>query len=99
MNIALSDLYGKKLALLIWYMNEDNEASAAIVSGIAFQHNGHLSIHRGNILPPTAVPLHLIWRARPVPEDLKDIVRDADYCIQATIGELGMVESLHDKSA
>lgn len=88
MNIALSDLYGKKLALLLWYTNEDNEATAAVVSGVAFLHNGHLSLHRGNLLPPLRIPLHLVWRARPVPQDLQDIVEQADYCIQGMISEL-----------
>jgi hypothetical protein len=90
MSIALTDLYGKKLALLVWFTSEDLEVKAAVVSGVAFMHNGKLSLHRGNILPPLAVPLHLVWQARPVPEDLMDILQQADYCIQGTVAELGM---------
>ncbi|MEM0999521.1 MAG: hypothetical protein AAGN35_20860 [Bacteroidota bacterium] len=91
MNIALTDLYGKKLALLVWYTTEDSETRAAVVSGIAFMHNGKLSLHRGHVLPPQPVPLRVVWRARRVPEDLQDILEDADYCIQGTVAELGMV--------
>ncbi|HHG84197.1 MAG TPA: hypothetical protein ENJ82_05550 [Bacteroidetes bacterium] len=96
MNIALSDLYGKKFALLIWYMTEDQETRAATVSGIAFMHKGQLSLHRGNILPPLSIPLQMVWRARCVPEDLKDILHKADYCIQGTITELGLVRRKED---
>jgi hypothetical protein len=90
MSIALTDLYGKKLALLVWYTSADAEPRAAVVSGVAFMHNGKLSLHRGNILPPLAVPLHLVWQARPVPTDLQNILQHADYCIQGTVKELGI---------
>ncbi len=88
MRLALTDLYGKKLALLLWYVNQDFEQSAVIVSGVGFLHDGCLSIHRGNLLPPMQIPLFLVWRAQAVPEELKDIVQGADYCIQASMAEL-----------
>lgn len=90
MNIAFSDLFGKKLALLVWYTNENGDPTAGVVSGTAFLHDGHMAIHRGSLLPPIQIPLQLVWRARQVPNDLKDILRMADYCIQGTIRELGM---------
>lgn len=96
MNIALSDLYGKKIALLIWYMTEDQETRAAIVTGVAFLHQGQLSLHRGHILPPLTVPLAMVWRARLVPDDLKDILQMADYCIQGTVTEFELVRKKED---
>jgi hypothetical protein len=90
MNIAFSDLFGKKLALLVWYHNESGETAAAIVSGTAFLHDGQMALHRGSLLPPLPIPLAMVWRAKLVPSDLQDILRMADYCIQGTVAELGL---------
>ena len=90
MKIAFPDLFGKKVALLVWYNNESGDATAGVVSGTAFLHNGQMAIHRGSLLPPLPIPLALIWRAKHVPNDLKDILRMADFCIQGTLQELGM---------
>jgi hypothetical protein len=91
MNIAYSDLFGKKLALLVWYQNENGDPTAGVMSGTAFLHDGQMAIHRGNLLPPLRIPLDLVWRAKQVPNDLKDILRMADYCIQGTLQELGLI--------
>ena len=90
MNIAFSDLFGKKVALLVWYNNEKGETTAGVVSGTAFLHDGHMALHRGSLLPPLQIPLQLVWRAKQVPNDLKDILRMADFCIQGTVKELGL---------
>lgn len=88
MNVALPDLYGKKLALLLWFVDENMDTTAAVVSGIAFQSEGHLCLHRGSILAPVRLPLHLVWRATLVPVEVADILGDADYVIQAEMAEL-----------
>lgn len=88
MNIALPDLYGKRLALLLWFLDEEMETTAAVVSGIAFQSEGFLCLHRGSILPPFRIPLHLVWRATLVPPEVSDILGTADYCIQADMSEM-----------
>lgn len=88
MRLALTDLFGKKLALLLWYVDKNFEQSAVIVSGVGFLHDGCLSLHRGHLLPPLQIPLALVWRAQSVPDDLKDIVKGADYCIQASMAEM-----------
>lgn len=90
MSIALTDLYGKKLALLLWFLNENMDFTAVVVSGKGFLHNGHFSLHRGSMLPPVRIPLNMIWRAQEVPEHLRDIVNGADYCLQGTIAEFGL---------
>lgn len=90
MNIAFSDLFGKKLALLIWYNNENGDTTAGVVSGTAFLHDGQMAIHRGSLLPPLPIPLNMVWRAKHVPNELKDILKMADYCIQGTVRELGL---------
>jgi hypothetical protein len=90
MNIAFSDLFGKKVALLVWYNNESGDVTAGVVSGTAFMHDGHMAIHRGSLLPPMQIPLSLVWRAKRVPSELKDILKMADYCIPGTALELGL---------
>ncbi len=90
MNIAYSDFFGKKLALLLWYNNEKGEAAAALVTGTAFLHDGKMALHRGSLLPPLPIPMTMVWKAKQVPHDLKDILRMADYCIQGTMHELGL---------
>lgn len=92
MAVAFSDLYGKKLALLVWYQNNNGEAKAGLVTGTGFLHDGHLAVHRGSILPPLTLPLEMVWRAKAVPGELKDILKGADYCIQGTVRELGLVK-------
>jgi hypothetical protein len=96
MNIAFSDLFGKKVALLLWYNNESGDATAGVVSGVAFLHDGHMAIHRGSLLPPMQIPLPLVWRAKQVPNELKDILKMADYCIQGTIREMGLTSKSAD---
>jgi hypothetical protein len=90
MNIAFSDLFGKKLALLIWYNNENGDTTAGVVSGTAFLHDGKMALHRGSLLPPLPIPLAMVWRAKQVPHELKDILKMADYCIPGTVVELGL---------
>jgi len=89
MNIVLTDLYGKKLALLLWFLNEEMETSHVVVTGTGFMHDGHLSLHRGSILPPVRIPLALVWRAQEVPEQARTILNGADYVIRASVAELG----------
>ncbi len=88
MKLALTDLFGKKLALLLWYIDQDFEERAVIVSGVGFLHDGCLSLHRGHLLPPLRIPLALVWRAQEVPDELKDIVTGAQYLIQASLAEM-----------
>lgn len=89
MSIPLTDLYGKKLALLLWFLNENMDFTAVVVSGKGFLHDGHFSLHRGPMLPPVRIPLNMVWRAQEVPDHLQDIVNGADYCLQGTIAEFG----------
>lgn len=90
MNIAFPDFFGKKLALLLWYNNENGEPAAALVTGTAFLHDGQMALHRGCLLPPLPIPLPMVWKAKQVPNDLKDILKMADFCIQGTMHELGL---------
>jgi hypothetical protein len=90
MNIAFSDLFGKKLALLLHFRNENGEQAAGLVCGTAFLHEGKMAIHRGNLLPPLSLPLEIVWRAKLVPGEMKDLLKKADYCLQATVAELGL---------
>lgn len=90
MKVAFSDLFGKRLALLIWYNNEAGETTAGIINGTAFLHDGNMALHRGNLVPPLPIPLKLIWRAKAVPKEMHDILNMADYCIQGTVQELGL---------
>lgn len=85
---ALTDLYGKKIALLLYFLDENLETSAVIVRGTAYFQDGALRLHRGASLPPLPIPLKLVWRAKPVSADLHEILGDVDYCIQGTHPEL-----------
>lgn len=89
MSLELTDLYGKKIALLLWFLNENQDFTAVVVSGKGFQHNGNFGLHRGPLLPPISIPLDLLWRAQLVPEHLRDILSGAEYCLEGTIAELG----------
>jgi hypothetical protein len=85
---ALTDLYGKKIALLLFFLDENQDTSAVIVRGTAYFQDGSLRLHRGATLPPLAIPLKLVWRAKAVPPEYHEILGDVDYCIQGTPSEL-----------
>lgn len=99
MKIAFSDLLGKKLALLIWYYNEAAEPTAAIINGTAFLHEGKMALKRTDLLPPMIIPVPLIWRAKVVPPELHDILKTADFCIQARADELGWGKKAMQKNS
>lgn len=85
---ALTDLYGKKIALLLWFLNEERDTSAVVVRGTAYFQDGALRLHRGSMLPPLPLPLRMVWRATPVPSEYMDILGEVDFCIQGTVAEL-----------
>lgn len=85
---ALTDLYGKKIALLLIFLDENQETAAVIVRGTAYFQDGSLRLHRGAMLPPLAIPLKLVWRAKPVPPEYHEILGDVDFVIQGTPSEL-----------
>jgi hypothetical protein len=85
---ALTDLYGKKIALLLWFIDENQETSAVVLRGTAYFQDGALRLHRGSSVPPLPIPLKLVWRAKIVPAEYQEILGDVDYCIQGTPTEL-----------
>lgn len=90
---AFSDFYGKKIALLLYFLAENGETSAAIVKGTAYFQDGFLRLHRGNAVAPVPIPLRLVWRAKAVTAEFQDILGDADFVIQATLSELNLPEA------
>lgn len=85
---TLTDFYGKKIALLLHFLNENKEKSAVLVTGTAFFQDGYLRLHRGSSIPPLPIPLKIVWRAIPVKDDIRDIVGDADFLMEGTIAEI-----------
>ena len=88
MMIPISDLHGKSLALLIWYINENMDSTAAIVSGTAEIRGAKMSLVRGSFLPKMQVPGRLLTRVKSVPAEAKDIFGDAEYFLELTINDL-----------
>jgi hypothetical protein len=82
------ELTGKKLAILAWGEDEQGEDEAAVFTGIARWADGHLYLDHEGTPPYFQIPDDVLYRVKPVPDDLKDIFLDAEYYISLLIGPL-----------
>jgi hypothetical protein len=85
-DMNFEELTGKKLAIIAWGEGEKGEDEAAVLAGIARWADGHLYLdHEGN--PPSfQIPDDVLCWVKPVSDDVKDILPDAEYCISMSIG-------------
>jgi hypothetical protein len=81
-------LTGKKLAIIAWGEDEKGEDEAAVFAGLARWAEGHLYLDHGGNPESFQIPDDLLDQVKPVSDDIKDILLDAEYYISMSIGPL-----------
>jgi hypothetical protein len=77
-------IHGKRLAMIMWAKKSDGENDAAVFSGIAHWDGVVLTMERD---PPFEVSDEWFSRIRPVPQEMRAILRDADYFFSVSVGD------------
>lgn len=86
--MRVSELNGQQLAILLWFVNENWESSAAIIGGILENKDGFLRLNRSGGLAPVQIPWKLVPEIKPVPDDARDIFGPANCWLEMTIRDL-----------
>lgn len=91
-----ADTHGKVVAMIAWGKTEFGEDDVAVFMGVAQWHKNRLII--GDEEDDTAHLIREAWydRIQPVPEDMTDVLADADYCFSVTVGEDAKGDKLED---
>ena len=87
-DINFEELTGKKLAIIAWGEDEKDEDEAAVFTGLARWADGHLYLDREGNPPYFQIPDDVLDRIKPVSDEVKDILLNAEYCISMLIGPL-----------
>lgn len=86
-NLNLDDLHGKHLAMIAT-VYEEGESETAVFTGIAHWTGEHLLMLRGEDQEPFEVQSEWFERIRPVKEEIRSILRGAEFCFTVTMGTL-----------
>lgn len=86
--MKFEELTGKKLAMIVWGEDDNGEDDVAVFTGIARWTGEHLYLDREDNPKPFQIPDELLERIEITPEEIKDIVLDAEYYFNATISPL-----------
>lgn len=86
--MSVSELQGKKLAILLWYVNEGWDSSAALINGVLENRNGILLLIRDQNLPPVNIPWKMVPAIQAVSADVQDIFGSAGFWLEMTIQDL-----------
>ena len=78
-NLNLDDLHGKHLAMIAT-VYEDGESETAVFTGIAHWTGEQLLMLRGEDQQPFEVQSEWFERIRLVKEEIRSILRGAEYC-------------------
>jgi hypothetical protein len=87
-----SNLHGKRLAMIGWAKKSDGKDDAAVFTGIAHWDGAVLTMQRGPETDPFEVSDEWFSRIRPVREDRRDMLLDADYFFSVSVGDLEVDE-------
>jgi hypothetical protein len=86
--IDLATVHGKRMAMMAWGKKEDGTDDVVAFTGIADWDGKRLRLLRekGEVFEVLAD----FWdRIRPVNEEVKDILLNAEFCFSVTVGNLG----------
>jgi hypothetical protein len=84
----VSELIGKKIALVAIGLDKDGKKEGAVWTGLGKWEHGHLYLDRDDDTKTFQFPDDVIQRIKPVPTDLAEIVQDSDYYVKLSIGPL-----------
>jgi hypothetical protein len=86
--MATSEIFGKNLAILLWYVNEGFDPTAALIHGVLENQNGYLMLVRGAHLPSLHIPWKTAMAIQAVTPEVQDIFGDAGFWVEMTIRDL-----------
>lgn len=84
----VSELHGKRLAILLWYLNEGFDEAAALIHGVLENRNGYLMLVRADHLPPLQIPWKMVPSIQAVTQEVQDIFGSARYWVEMTIRDV-----------
>lgn len=76
---------GKTIALLLWFLDENMDTRAGILTGILKREGDSFILDRGPLLPMLHLPPSLLLRMRIVPDEARDIFKNVQLYIPATL--------------
>lgn len=88
MPTSISTLRNQKLALLLWYLDPNQESRAVLVTGTLRCEGRAVTLERGDGVPPLPLPALMLRQVQPVPEELRELVAGAGYCMQLTLADI-----------
>ena len=86
--IELTNVNGKKLALVAWSKDDKGNDDVAVFTGIARWNGKEIFFDRGSTQQGFTFPEDWLERIKTVPQDIKDIVIDSEYYISLSVGDL-----------
>jgi hypothetical protein len=99
MPVSVSNLRDQKLALLLWYLDLNQDSKAALLFGRLRCKGKEVILDRGEALPPLPLSPLLLRNVQEVPDDLKDLMGDASYFLQITANDIPQPEPEEDFEA
>lgn len=88
MQVSISELNGQNLALLLWYLDENQDQRAVLLYGKLELEGSLALLTRGEYFSPLRFSRKLLSKVRRVPDDMRDIFRQCNFCLQLTPGDL-----------
>lgn len=84
----LSGLHGKRIAVLLNGQDEAGEEEWAVLAGRAVWDGEKLRVDRGSGRKPFPAPYHALDRLKPVQDEVREILLDADFWLPLFVGPL-----------
>lgn len=81
-------LHGKRIAMVMWATKPDGSDDVAVLAGSADWDGRRLCILREPPDPPFPVLPEWFDRVKPVPEELRKILLDAEYHFSVLVGNM-----------
>jgi len=92
-----SDAINKKLALILWAKDKNDEDDVAVFPGVFIKEGNSYFLKRGNSDTNPELKTEWLSRIKLVPEELKETLQGCDYQLSLTVGSADdITESLDD---
>ena len=82
------EISGKRLVLVLWGKDSDGADEVSAHAGTVRKTSAGFVLERGADQPPIDLRPEWLNRVRPVPENLRSVLLDADFQIPLTVGSL-----------
>ena len=83
-----STIHGRRIAMIAWAKKTDGSDDVAVFTGIAEWRGAALTLVREPPESSFVLDDECLERLKPVPDDLKTMLLDAEYQFSVTVGDL-----------